>query len=173
MKLYLRYKSLWNRKRKQYKKNECSIYWFSARVPLALVLWSVILSYSYCFILGKTSLLSRWSEIYPKSSLLHKLLCSLSSLFPSYLGFWAVPYLDISLLLVMPHLFIILSLQGTDSFSLFKFDLLTFPLLSHLEIVWVVLSMKDTGCQIITLYYSLRCQRRSLDMPLFLLAVCM
>lgn len=120
---------------------------------------SVILGSSYCFILGKTSLFSRWSEIYPKSSLLHKLLCSLSSLFPSYLGFWAVPYLDITLLLVMPHLFIILSLQGTDSFSLFKFDLITFPLLCNLEIVWVVLSMKDTGCQIITLYYSLRCQR--------------
>lgn len=59
----------------------------------------------------------------------------------------------------MPHLFIILSLQGTDSFSLFKFDLLTSPLACNLEIVWVVHSMKDTGCHIITLYYRLRCQQ--------------
>lgn len=59
----------------------------------------------------------------------------------------------------MPHLFIILSLQGTDSFSLFKFDLLTSLLACNLENVWVVLSMKDTGCQIITLYYRLRCQQ--------------
>lgn len=120
----------------------------------------VIFCSSYCFILGKNTLLSRWSELFsPKSSLLHKLLCSLSSLFPSYLGFGAVPYLDVTLSLVMPHLFIILFLQGTDSFSLFKYDLLTFPLPCNLEIVWVVLSMKDTECQIITPYYSLRCQR--------------
>lgn len=59
----------------------------------------------------------------------------------------------------MPSLFIILFLQGTDSFSLFKFDLLTFPLPCNLAIVWVALSMKDMRCQVITLYYSLRCQR--------------
>lgn len=154
---YLWHKSLYNREKRQYKQlgNNC---WFLAQVPLALFLYFHDPSFLHCFILGKIDVLSRWSEIYHKSTLLHKLPCSLSSLLPSYLGFWAVPYLDITLSLEMPHLFIILSLQGTDSFSLFKFDLLTFPLPCNLEIIWGVLSMKDTRCQIIILCYSLWCQ---------------
>lgn len=138
----------------------CDFHSFLTQVPLTRPLWirdplSLILLYFW----GKKCFTFQGVRDPSSILFLHILLCSLSSLFPSYLGFWGVPYLDIALSLVMPHLFIILSLQGTDSFSLFKFDLLTFPLHRNLEIVRVVLSMKDTGCQIITLYYSLRCQR--------------
>ena len=79
-------------------KNVCNIYWFLAQVPWALALWfcdPLFLRPLY-FWGKKYGLLSRWSEISPKSSFLHKLLSSLSSLFPSYLDFWATPYLDIT-----------------------------------------------------------------------------
>lgn len=106
----------------------------------------------------KYSLLSRWSEISPKSSFLHKLLSSLSSLFPSYLDFWATPYLERTPIGDATSIYNSLPPRHWLIFC-FKIDLLTFPLHHNLEIVWVVLSMKVMGCQIITLYYSLPCQR--------------
>lgn len=139
-----------------------TVFRFSACVVSALVLWPLWLSFSHiALFLDKGSWLSRWSALfYPESlSYINSSAVSACSLFSSYLGFWCLPYLDVILSLVMPRLFIILFLQGTDSFSLFKFDLLTFPLPCNLAIVWVVLSMKDMRCQVITLYYSLRCQR--------------
>lgn len=128
--------------------------------PSSLSSCSVIHCSSDCFILGEKN-----TVCFPggQRSLLNLLsYINSSALFPLFSPpTWISEQLLIwiELPLVMPRLFIILSLQGTDSFSVFKIDLLTFPLHHNLEIVWVVLSMKVMGCQIITLYYSLPCQR--------------
>lgn len=156
-----------------------NIYWFLAQVPWALALWfcdPLFLRQLYFW--GKNTVAFQVVE----RSLLNLLsYINSSALFPPFSPptwiSWATPYLDITPL-VMPRLFIILSLQGTDSFSLFKIDLLTFPLHVTWKSVWVVLKYEGHGMpnNYTVLQFTVSAassEKIALDMPLFLLAVCM